>query len=123
MSLPIQPLELDDSKVLRFRANNIVRALLEQDGGLTMNDIAVMGFSQEDQEQFAQLIGYSLSGYGDLPYVTDETYETAEKMFEDGLTADKARIKVLQTKLGNVREYVKGLVPVIFRNHPDDLVE
>lgn len=43
-----------------------------------MNDLACMEFSQEDREQFAQLIGYSLSGYGDLSYVSDESYDAAE---------------------------------------------
>ncbi|HEY9661654.1 MAG TPA: hypothetical protein V6C65_24625, partial [Allocoleopsis sp.] len=30
--------------------------------------------------QFAQLIGYSLSGFGDLSYVSDETYAAASSM-------------------------------------------
>jgi len=40
----------------------------------------MIGFPQEDREQFAQLIGYSLSGFGELDYVSDETYEVAERM-------------------------------------------
>ena len=39
------------------------------------HNIAVKGFSQEDQEQFAQLIGYSVSGFGDLSYVSDDTFD------------------------------------------------
>ncbi len=42
-----------------------------------MNQLARMEFSDEDREQFAQLTGYSLSGFGDLDYVSDETYERA----------------------------------------------
>jgi hypothetical protein len=42
-----------------------------------MNKLALMKFSDEDREQFAQLIGYSLSGFSELSYVTDKTYKTA----------------------------------------------
>jgi hypothetical protein len=42
-----------------------------------LNDIAMMGFSDEDQEHFAQLIGYSIGGYGELSYVSDESYRAA----------------------------------------------
>ncbi len=41
-----------------------------------------MGFSDEDREQFAQLIGYSLNGFGELSYVSEETYEAAERSAE-----------------------------------------
>ncbi len=34
-----------------------------------MNDLAVKDFSDEDRCQFAQLIGYSISGYEELSYV------------------------------------------------------
>ena len=37
-----------------------------------------MPFSNEDREQFAQLIGYPFSGWGELSYVSDKTYELAE---------------------------------------------
>ena len=65
---PIQPLEKDDSGVMRFKKNKIVDFLLDG-GGFDLNMIATMGFSSEDREQFAQLIGYSLSGFGELGYV------------------------------------------------------
>lgn len=73
---PIQPLGLDGHGTLRFKANAIVRFLLD-DGPNDMNRLAIMQFSREDQVQFAQLIGYSLSGFGDLSYVDDEDYERA----------------------------------------------
>jgi len=79
---PIQPLELDKDDVVRFKQNAIVRWLLDV-SYFDMNHIAVTPFEQEDREQFAQLIGYSLRGFGDLSYVKDETYERAEKMWED----------------------------------------
>lgn len=76
---PMQPVVRADDGVLRFQQNKIVRALLSfaTPRGMGMNEIAMANFSAEDQMQFAQLIGYSLSGYGDLSYVTDESYAEA----------------------------------------------
>jgi len=64
---PIQPVERDEDGVLRFKKNAIVRALLDT-GRLDMNDIMVLPFSADDRQQFAQLIGYSVSGYEELSY-------------------------------------------------------
>lgn len=75
--LPLQPLEWVDD-VIRFRENRIVRFLLDQ-GPFDMNKIALLdGITREEREQFAQLIGYSVSGFGDLSYVSDETYNAAD---------------------------------------------
>ncbi|HCK7131196.1 hypothetical protein [Enterobacter hormaechei] len=77
--LPMQPLVIDDHGTLRFKENPIVRALLDYatEHGYGLNEIALEEFDAEDQMQLAQLIGYSLSGYGTLSYVTDESYERA----------------------------------------------
>jgi hypothetical protein len=78
---PLQPLITDSHGVLRFKANAIVNHLLDsarQAGVADMNKLAILPFSQEDREQFAQLIGYSLSGFGELSYVSDDTYAAAE---------------------------------------------
>jgi hypothetical protein len=80
--LPIQPLEYDVLKTLRFRENKIVRYLIDlcRDAGICdMNKLALMDFPIADREQFAQLIGYSLSGFGELSYVTDKTFKRAER--------------------------------------------
>ena len=77
----IQPLVLDDRGKLRFKENKIVSFLLHN-GAFDMNKLAVMDFSQNDREHFAQLIGYSLNGYGMLSYVTDETYDAAKEQGE-----------------------------------------
>ncbi len=80
MKQPMQPLVITPDRLIRFHANAIVRWMLEQgrEGKrFDMNLIAMQDFSVEDQMQFAQLIGYSLSGYADLSYVTDESYEEA----------------------------------------------
>jgi hypothetical protein len=73
---PVQPLEKDKHGTIRFKSNPIVRLLLD-DGKYDMNRLAMLPFSDEDREQFAQLIGYSLSGFSDLSYVSDETYDRA----------------------------------------------
>jgi hypothetical protein len=87
---PMQSIVQDAHGVLRFRENAIARMLLDRDtergrvcpdfparsdGGL--NWIAMREFSQEDQEQFAQLIGYSISGYHELSYVSDKSASQA----------------------------------------------
>lgn len=73
---PVQPLVIDEHGTLRFKKNAIVRYLLDN-GPFDMNHLSVCGFSDEDREQFAQLIGYSLGGFGELSYVTDTTYDRA----------------------------------------------
>lgn len=83
MKHPIQPLYLDEYGTIRFKANKIVEFLLDN-GGIDMNKLARVGFSQEDRVQFAQLIGYSLGGFSSLSYVDDETYYAAEKVAKDG---------------------------------------
>lgn len=117
---PIQPTETDEHGTVRFKGNAIVRFLLDS-GPFNLNDIAVKGFSQEDQEQFAQLIGYSVSGFGDLSYVSDDTFETAHKMSETGKTETEARIEYLEETLETVRAGMREIVPALFRIHPDDL--
>ena len=75
---PVQPLYVDPRGVHRFKKNAIVDFLLEN-GPFDLNQIARKGFSNEDQEQFAQLIGYSLSGFGELSYVSNKTYKRAAR--------------------------------------------
>lgn len=101
---PIQPLEKDFRGTIRFKSNAIVLHLLDN-GPFDMNSISCQkDFTQEDREQFAQLIGYSLSGFGELSYVRNETYETASQMAKEGQSENKARISYLEETLGAVRE-------------------
>ena len=74
---PIQPIEVDAHGVSRFKENKIVRFLLEA-GPFDLNQLAYMNFSREDREQFAQLIGYSVSGFGDLSYASKDVVATAD---------------------------------------------
>jgi hypothetical protein len=72
----MQPL-VWDGKVIRFKQNAIVCYLLEN-GGIDLNMIATIPFNREDREQFAQLIGYSVSGFGDLSYTSKSTVSEAD---------------------------------------------
>jgi hypothetical protein len=79
---PMQPVILDDHGTARFKRNKIVRYLIDQghERGLGLNDLARMGnaFDQEDWQQLAQLIGYSVSGAADLSYMSDELIARAD---------------------------------------------
>jgi hypothetical protein len=75
---PVQPLYKDGEGTTRFKKNEIVRFLLDA-GPFDINQLALMKFSDEDREQFAQLIGYSLGGFGELSYVSNKTYDAAVK--------------------------------------------
>lgn len=75
----VQPIERDENGTIRFRQNKIVRFLLD-DGPNDMNRLSYMPFSNEDRCQFAQLIGYSVSGIGDLPYADPQVVEMADTM-------------------------------------------
>jgi hypothetical protein len=70
---PEQPTEKDAHGVLRFKSNKIVEHLLDfsSSKGCDMNELARMDFSNEDRMQFAQLIGYSVSGYNSLSYMIE----------------------------------------------------
>jgi len=65
--------------VIRFQANDIVRDLLDfaQDHGFGLNEIAVRPYRRDDREQLAQLIGYSVSGFGELSYARKRVVLTA----------------------------------------------
>lgn len=118
---PIQPLYIDEDGTLRFKRNEIVDFILEN-GGIDLNQIAGMKFSQDDREQFAQLIGYSHSGYGDLSYVSDETWYAAQKQYEDETVISlSARVIYLEEKLRNLREMFAEPVAQLYNMHIDDL--
>jgi len=79
---PNQDLETDVHGTVRFVENKIVRYLLEE-GSLNINDLSDR-FAEDDEYrddfvQFAQLIGFSVAGFGDLPYVREDEYHLAAK--------------------------------------------
>lgn len=75
---PMQPLVRDHRNVIRFKENAII-AWLHDVGRLDLNQIAIMNFNDEDREQLAQLIGYSVSGFGDLSYARKKTVRKADR--------------------------------------------
>jgi len=67
-----------------FKANKIIDFLFKE-GLIDMNKIAILGFPDEDHIQLAQLLGYSLSEFAHLSYVSDEVRK------EITLLADKIK--------------------------------
>lgn len=123
MKNPIQPLAMDSHNVLRFKKNAIVDHMLNvcQKHGCSLNDLACMEFSNDDRSQLAQLIGYSLSGYGELGYVGNDAYCVAEKMAKENKSEVEARIEYLEEELAEVRKSLCEPVARLFGIHPDDL--
>lgn len=117
---PIQPIVTDSNGVLRFKENAIVRYLLDQ-GGIDLNQLAILEFSRDDRVQFAQLIGYSLSGFGMLSYVDDETYNAADAMQQSAVTDVEARNVVLRDQLDALRAALREPMASLYSIHPDDL--
>jgi hypothetical protein len=70
--------------------------------------------------QLSQLIGYSLYGYGELSYVTQDSYDAACLM-NDGMTEDQAKIQVLEDTLLAVRCHLRRAACAVFQIHQDDL--
>lgn len=79
MIYPMQPIIEDNHGIMRFEKNPIIDWLCTAKSD--MNEIAI--FVQENNidekywRQIAQLVGYSVSGYGTLSYVDDESYDRA----------------------------------------------
>ena len=84
MSLPMQPIIIDVDGIIRFKPNRIVQFLLDwaTPRGISLTELTRMEFTDDERTQFAQLIGYSVSGFGDLPYVSDEAYAEATAKLE-----------------------------------------
>ncbi len=124
-SLPAQPLALDKHGTLRFVPNAIVRDMLDfsTPKGFDMNRIAMHNYSREDRVQFAQLIGYSLCGFGDLSYVSDVDYETAETLFENPTIDPKdAKIAALEATVKNLNTTLRGIYDTL-QNLPSSQLE
>lgn len=83
---PMQPIVKDANGVVRFKANKLVWYLQKRlrYSGVDLNMLTEIGdlFAPADWEQFYQLLGYSVSGYGDLAVVSAESIEEADKRVE-----------------------------------------
>lgn len=81
----MQPVVIAPDGYIRFQGNALVRHLLDEATAgrkCDLNDLAMVEAPRSDREQFAQLIGYSLSGFSELSYVRDATYDRAVKRAE-----------------------------------------
>ena len=121
---PIQPIYKDPNGRLRFTKNRIVHHLhkIGQQYNCGLNELAEMDFTNEEWCQFAQLIGYSLSGYSELNYVDNAKYNEAIAASKNQDPRD-SKIVYLEGELKALR---KGLiVPMarLFEKHPDDFKE
>ena len=75
---PTQKVDVDDRGDYRFRKNALVRYLLDA-GPHDLNTLAALpNIPRADWVQFMQLIGYKVSGFGELSYVKDAEYERAQ---------------------------------------------
>lgn len=85
----MQPVHITEGGIARFVQNRIVVDALNIANlqGFDMNQIAIRaaqgGYTKDEQMQFAQLIGYSVDGYGSLSYTTDLSYEEAQAKIND----------------------------------------
>lgn len=99
VAFPMQPLVWDGDRI-HFKQNRIVRMLLDC-GRFDMDDIDAMGFTDQEREQFAQLIGYSVCGFGDLSYVSDEAVVIADEMV-DAMIEERDKMKIQEMLSGGM---------------------
>lgn len=86
---PTQPIVLVDG-VVRFKGNEIVMRL-HREGTIDLNEIDLRGVPIEDVEQFWQLLGLTVSGYGELSFIRPETVERADEAAEEIMKGVKTR--------------------------------
>lgn len=93
MRQPRQPIGFGEDGVVRFKENQLVQLLLEESRrrGFGLNEIAKAVLTEKvsigDAIQFWQLLGYSVSGYGDLSFIPraeiDQCDAIADAVFEE----------------------------------------
>ena len=78
---PDQPLVFDSQGTVRFRENKLVSHLVDWAGprGMGLNELVAHArehdLADDEYAQLAQLIGYSVSGWGTLSFASDEAVE------------------------------------------------
>jgi len=82
---PMQPVVEAPDGVIRFKANQIISDMLEICGkhGFDLNEIAARDYKKDDLSQLMQLIGYSVSGYGNLHCSRAKHVMRADQKAED----------------------------------------
>ena len=86
MKHPMQPIERDEQGTIRFRPNKIIRYLCDA-GKIDLNALAIMPFENDDMMQLMQLLGYSVSGFGDLSFADPEVVAEADRLAEELLNS------------------------------------
>lgn len=113
---PIQNIVTDAHGVKRFETNRLVEKLLEvaTATGFGLNELYAFGFGLDgidrDRRQLAQLIGYSVSGYGSLSYVRDQDYAAVAR--RDGRPEDAARIAELEEEVGVLKVAIDRILTI-----------
>lgn len=110
MKHPVQPLVRVDG-VVRFQMNKVVRYLLDH-GSLNLNDVEKQSFPQEDRAQFYQLIGTSVSAWGD--------YDFSDPRVEDALARLEEDESGKETELKDV-EQIRAALQALRARIPEDL--
>lgn len=122
---PIQPIVKDSGGVVRFQRNQIVVDLLDHatKRGFGLNEIARNDYCNEDRQQLAQLIGYSLSGYSELrSYVDDIAYSCAMAKVNGSKRSDVVIERDhLRRELKALKKALQKPMARLFEKHPDDL--
>ena len=118
---PLQPLGRDENGVIRFKENKLVRFLLDA-GPFDLNQIARMDFSDEDREQFAQLIGYSHSGACGLSYFSGVALIASYEAYNKGITELEARLGLAEEKLKRLKSVMREATADLYDMNPNDLV-
>jgi hypothetical protein len=122
--MPMQPVAKDADGNPRFLENRLVRHLLDvsTSKGFGLNQLALVEASPDERAQFAELIGYSLQGYAELSYVSDERVEAANAMAENpGANADRLMAQRALDRLRVFRESIREPIAALFGVHLDDL--
>lgn len=83
---PMQPIYIDNKGVARFQSNKIVDWLFVTQK-ISLNEISAMCQNSKipkvDQMQFWQMLGYSVSGFGDLSFADKEVVAQADAITEE----------------------------------------
>ena len=95
----MEAIEIAEDGVVRFRGNRLVRHLVDS-GKVDLNTLLLWALNNdvpaEDTEQFWQMLGYSVSGFGDLDFVRPETVAAADEAAEQVLASRPASISPLE---------------------------
>jgi hypothetical protein len=110
---PIQPLTRNNpTGELCFRGNAIVRYLFERSSFSLYQLLHLAEVPAEDREQFAQLIGLSVSEAQDC--LSNETQAAVRQMDRTGISEQEARINYLRERLDALTTAFKGPVSLLY---------